>query len=220
MSTTYPPENIHISEEDRGNLLEVVVLKDVIQVVFYFLFRYGAEQFVDLLSVLEENHGGRAHDIVLGCGKGILIYIDLSYFDLTRILGCQLIKDGIKCFTVGAHGGVVFHENRAWKSEDFLIEVSISNEGGVIIIWNGVKRCMAFATFGLVVEQILKKSVLYTALRTFDDQGFWLQNGFAFAANGVIFQSPFGDSIFGAAAGTFDDCAILIHAFSRVLPTE
>ena len=61
-------------------------LKDVTQMVFYLLFRYGAEQFVDLFSVLEENHGGRTHDIVLGCGEGILIYIHLPHFDLACIL--------------------------------------------------------------------------------------------------------------------------------------
>jgi hypothetical protein len=54
--------------------------------VFYLLLRYGAEQFVDLLSILEENHGGRAHDIILGSGEGILIYIHLPDFDLTGIL--------------------------------------------------------------------------------------------------------------------------------------
>jgi hypothetical protein len=111
-----------------------------------------------------------------------------------------LIKDGIESFTVGAHGGIVFHENRAWKSEDFLVESAICDEGGVIVVWNGMKGCMAFPTFGLVIEQSLKKSVLYTALRTLDDQGFWLQNGFAFATKGVILQSLFGDAIFGAAA--------------------
>jgi hypothetical protein len=75
-----------------------------------------------------------------------------------------LIQDGIKCFTVGAAGGVVFHENRAWKSEDFLVKRANGNEGRVIIVWNGLKRLMAFATFGLVIEQGLKKSVFYTAL--------------------------------------------------------
>jgi hypothetical protein len=54
--------------------------------VFYFFFRHGAEQFVDLLSIFEENHGGRAHDIVLGGGEGILINIHLPDFDLARIL--------------------------------------------------------------------------------------------------------------------------------------
>jgi hypothetical protein len=72
--------------EGRGVLPVVVELKDVTQMVFYFLFRYRAEQFVDLLPVFEENHGGRAHDIVLGGGEGVLIYIHLSDFDLTGIL--------------------------------------------------------------------------------------------------------------------------------------
>jgi hypothetical protein len=66
--------------------LPVVVLKDVTQMVFYLFFRYGAEQFVDLFPVLKKNHGGGAHDIVLGCGEGILIYIHLPHFDLACIL--------------------------------------------------------------------------------------------------------------------------------------
>jgi hypothetical protein len=131
-----------------------------------------------------------------------------------------LIKDGIESFTVGAHGGIVFHENRAWKSEDFLVESAIRDEGGVIIVRNGMKGCMAFATFGFVFEQSLKKPVLYATFRALDDQGFWLQNAFAFATKGVISQSVFGDAILGAAARTSDDCAILSHAFSYVFRTE
>jgi predicted methyltransferase MtxX (methanogen marker protein 4) len=75
-----------------------------------------------------------------------------------------LIKDGIESFTVGAHGGKVFHEHRTWKGEDFLVESAIRDEGRVIIIWNGMKGCMAFATFGFVLEQSLKEPVFNAAL--------------------------------------------------------
>jgi hypothetical protein len=34
-----------------------------------------------------------------------------------------------------------------------LVERAIGNEGRVIIVGNGLKRLMAFATFGLVIEQ-------------------------------------------------------------------
>lgn len=90
----------------------------------------------------------------------------------------------------------------------------------MIIVWNGMKGCMAFATFGFVFEQGLEKPVLYAAFRALDDQGFWLQNGLAFPTNGVISQSVSGDAILCAAARASDDCAILTHAFSHVLHTE
>jgi hypothetical protein len=70
----------------------------------------------------------------------------------------------------------------------------------MIVVWNVLKGLMAFATFGLVIEQSVKNSVLCATLCAFDDYGFWLQNGLAFAAKGVIFQSFFWDSILGPAA--------------------
>jgi hypothetical protein len=86
MSTISQIQNPNVSIGSSGDLPVVIALKDVTQMVFYFLFRYSAQQFVDLFPVFEENHGGRAHDIVLGGGEGILIYIHLPDFDLARIL--------------------------------------------------------------------------------------------------------------------------------------
>lgn len=131
---------------------------------FNFRFLHGAQQGIDGPAFLEEDHGGCAHDVVLGGGQRILLYVHFPYFDTARIFRGELIEYGVQSLAVTAHGRIVFHENRARKGENFLVECVIGNGDGVAKVWNGSKRCMALATFGLVIEKCLNDPVFCATL--------------------------------------------------------
>jgi hypothetical protein len=70
----------------------------------------------------------------------------------------------------------------------------------MIIILNGLERCVAFAAHSPVIQADVENSVLGSAVGTFDKYAFRPQYGSAFAADRLIFQPFFGHSVFCTAA--------------------
>jgi len=95
--------------------------------LFYLRLWEGSDQFVYLLTILEEKKSGDALDTVLGGSGGIVIRVQLGDLDSTVVFRGQLVHDRGHRAARAAPGRPAIHKDWTGKREHLLTESAVRN---------------------------------------------------------------------------------------------
>lgn len=80
------------------------VLQDCLQLFLERRTRCGSNDFVDYLSILDEQDGGHVAYTELYCQVFALFHIALAYYGLSLVVGCKSLDDGSDALAWSAPG--------------------------------------------------------------------------------------------------------------------
>ena len=99
----------------------------------YFIFGQRADEPVNLLTVLKDEHGGDALNGILGSNLGVLVHIQFGNLDSAGIFGSQLVEHGPNHPAWAAPWSPAVHKNGPAKGQDFISKCSVRHLHGMAV---------------------------------------------------------------------------------------